>query len=317
MRPTSTILLMTSLSVLAACSSGGGSGADTADQPGLFFGSTESDVAANGQPFAKPGDPVSVLATKDVKIRLLQDASRDAAGGDGVTLTNEVINLSTPTNFTVTIDGQEISFVDGQAIGPNGEVYRGQLTFDGVTGRISAFEDVEGTVGETYRAVFGLETNPATIDALTGQVTYVTDLNASGVVSPAQNNLTAASLFGSLSLTADFGTGIVNGQGDGSIVVSDGSTDITPAFGVAELDFAVAPGAIQGNGFVADLNVTSCGNGANCSSNSQIGGVFFGADAQEVAGLATLDITVTDANGDAFTFEGGGDFGDFDTLLEE
>ncbi|MEL6683395.1 MAG: transferrin-binding protein-like solute binding protein [Pseudomonadota bacterium] len=301
-------LLISTVTLSAACSSGGSG--DGAGDPGLFFGSTDPLQSANGLAFASDGDDLENIVGQDVKIRLLKNATRPASGGEGLILSDEVVNVIDFQNFTITIDGEDIEFVNGAATGPDGEDLRVFSSAQSFVQRLTISENANGLLGDTYHTIVGLETNPATIDAMPGSVTYNGSLFFTGSTTTNQADPEAAFLRGTLSLTADFAGDSVHGNGNAQIFptsgVFSGAQLAQPA--LADVAFDIAPTAITGNGFVADLNLTSCGDGATCASNSEIGGVFFGPEANEVAGLATIDVTITQDNEDSIRFEGGGSF---------
>ncbi|MEO0930909.1 MAG: hypothetical protein AAFY14_09705 [Pseudomonadota bacterium] len=312
MRLTASLLLMTSLSTLAACSSGGGGG-DAAEQSRLFFGSTDPNTAANGVAFADDQTEIEDLAGTDIKVQLIQTPNRTGQDVGTLTVSDSVLNFIDANNFTVSIDGQEVEFVNGLAEGPDGQRLFGSVINDDFSGEVSIRQINGNGFGASFASVFGAETNPQEIEARSGSVTYETRLSVEGRVDGVGSN-TSGSLFADMTLEADFTSATISGNGNGQLISSGGTTggglEAAIAAPPIPIAFDVAPGAIAGNGFVADLNVTGCGTEAICNADAEIGGVFFGPNADEVAGLATIDLEIVDADGGIVTFEGGGAFTD-------
>ncbi|MEO0930374.1 MAG: transferrin-binding protein-like solute binding protein, partial [Pseudomonadota bacterium] len=146
--------------------------------------------------------------------------------------------------------------------------------------------------GEAENGLFlvGFETDPDVVAARQGTVTYDATLVVSGVFND-DATLTNQNL-GTALFTADFDDNMVSG--DFSVNVGDGG-----------MALALAPTAISGNGFAGDLQITACGS-ANCTSNSDVAGVFFGPNAEELNGIAQFDVSATDASGNTDSFVGSG-----------
>lgn len=109
-------------------------------------------------------------------------------------------------------------------------------------------------------------------------------------------------VLGLFSLTADFNENAVSGEFEFDPVDAALGND-----GSITLALATAP--ITGNGFARDLIATDCSFGTCTTDNSAVGGVFYGADAEEVAGTILFDVTATNDAGESDQVTGVAAFG--------
>ncbi len=286
---------------LAACSSGGG-GNDAPQRNALNFGTTDANASANGLDFADATSTVTDVNGQTVTVRMVRHVTDAQTGQAVLQITNETISIEDidEQTLTATIGGETIAFVDGAGTRLDGS----DINVDEyLAGDFSQINSLFGypDEGEQTEGVFaiGFETNPEIIQALAGQATYTGAIQGFGteISNNGESFVEEAFFEGDVEIVADFGTQLISGST--SIVLQNSDT----AF-----DFDIAETAITGNGFGTDLTLVSCSDGFTCSSNSDIGGVFFGPNGQELSGIAGLDLSATDGDGNTLDYIGAGGF---------
>ncbi|MEJ6404268.1 hypothetical protein [Yoonia sp. 2307UL14-13] len=276
----------TTATVLALSACGGSGGGGGAGGPGdLFFGSTTATASGNGLQFANFGGSAADLDGQTVNIRLPRTIVRDAPGETEKGVFDGVITFD--DGQTLVVDGETLVFTGGTATRADGSEVRINtfstgFGFEPQVFRVLADGERGGRAGEIEFAHFiiGAETVPDAIPELTGSVSYTG--NVFGLLS-VRGIADASEVSGTINLTATFDGGQVSG-------------DAALSSGGATFDFELTPVGITGNGFVGDLNVTACSTGP-CTSDSQIGGVFFGRTAGTIGGILDLDLTLEDPDG--------------------
>ena len=280
----------------AACSGGGGGGDDAPDRNlGLFFGSTDPGHARNGVDYADADAELSVLEGQTFTVRVVRVTADEETGEVRRETTDEIVEFQDEDNLTITLDGEVLNIVEDEAPADDGDVFilrergGGSAVQAFVLEKLESGTDPFGDVGVSLGSssfLIGAETNPDQIAALPGSVTYTSSLNINPVVGP-------NSLSGDVRLEANFGSGMISGD----VTLAQTSVGI-------DVGLNLAPVAIAGNGFAGDLTCST----ANCTSDSQIGGVFFGDNGVELGGLIDLDVTTTDADGATTDLIGSGAF---------
>jgi len=277
----------------AACSNGGGDDAPERNL-GLFFGSTDPEQARNGFDYADADTELSDLEGQTFTVRVVRATVDEETGEVRQETTDEIVEFQDSENLTITLDGEVLNIVDGEAPADDGDVFILREAGTGSAVRAFVLEKEEpdpfGDFGVGIGSsgfLIGAETNPEQIDALSGSVNYSNFLFINPVAGR-QEELVAF-----VSLDADFGSSTISGD-------VEFENDVTgPLF-----DLELAPTAIIGNGFAGDLTCST----ANCTSDSKIGGVFFGNNGAEIGGLIDLDVTTTDSIGFTTNLIGSGAF---------
>ena len=296
--------------LVAGCSS------ETAEDP-LAFGSAVGAAARNGLPYATEATSKTDFDGTVVTVRLLTqrhvlaDGTVDVVARD-TTFEPETVTAGGVVSGYITIEGERIrmtSTATPDSTGVNwwtqtyqvGDfanlvgVYTYALPEDGFG------NDPEAEGAADYDAYFivGFETNPGEVAALSGSVTYAGGFAAYGNVLDGERNILVrgAESFGDASLIAQFGSGLVVLEFSGEI----------PGFG----SFTAASDgmAIDGNGFTGTLHFPVCPEGTTCTSDSRIGGVFYGPDAATAGGLIHFDaVAVTEDTGATVILDHAGGF---------
>ncbi|MEM9788537.1 MAG: transferrin-binding protein-like solute binding protein [Pseudomonadota bacterium] len=284
----------------AACSSGGGGGDDVPERNlGLFFGSTDPAQARNGFAYADADTNLADLEGQTFTVRVVRATVDEETGEVRRETTDEVVEFQDEDNLTITLDGEVLNIVEDRLIADNGDVFT--LRESGGGSAVQAFvlekrepdTDPFGDVGVSLGSssfLIGAETNPDQIAALSGSVTYKDGF----VINPVVGGPNALQAL--VTLEADFGSSTISGD----VELAQNGTGL-------EVGLELAPTAITGNGFAGDLTVGFCGE-ASCTSDSAIGGVFFGDEGTEIGGLIDLDVTTTDADGVTTDLIGSGAF---------
>lgn len=298
---TRSLTLTGALLTLAACSGG-----DVAQPPGFFFGSNDPDTGGNGLGYADDASQLNDLDGQTSKLRMVRYVRDPNTGAARFLTSDDVLEQIDSENFTVTFADETITFVEREAFRADGSSIRSR-TLDGNFAQVLEFNSGasvnpvnEETVGYT---IVGFETNPAEIASTTGRVFYAGTSFYAGTVSDLDGNVLDDGFRGSTSafFEADFGSGNITGS-----YTIDLEDETSVSREVFELE--LAPTAIIGNGFAGDLTVANCGAGFTCTSASEIGGVFYGPEADNIGGIVGFDITKQNANGDGIAVIGAGGF---------
>ena len=294
------ISVLPALLFTAACGSSG-SGSDTPDvsqQPSLFFGTRAGEPAANGLDFA--GDS-SILRDVDgagpIRVKVVRALTDWDSGQTRLVISDEILEVDDSDiaegdpNFTITLDGETLQFVDGN--GPsnaNGGNWRSRMNSAGLaSGSASIFDyileadpSLTGEFDTEAFFVFGFETDPAEIAALTGDVMYSGEFAGSGQLLRSDGTVFIGEVKteGDINLTASFSDGSISGTVIGEYLENDPGDAFLTQF---NMSFSTD---IDGNGYAADL---TCNTG--CDANeSIIAGTFFVQDALETSGLIGFDV---------------------------
>lgn len=299
------------LAFIAGCGDSGG-GSDDVARSSLNLGTTSTELGRNGIPFAGEMDELPELAVGDsfdAKITVLRVTSPEGGTSTSVSPSDETITLTktgeSSVMFTLTYDGQEVSLnpddFDGWVELPDGrilEFYDGSVGGGSFLIELVEFDEEEDLIGTSY-TVLGMETNPETLVALgndpdIGSVFYSGDFIGAGATNEA--GVTTGPLeiiYGDVYIEASFADMLM----DGEIDMRDYDGD-----DMFSLEFEGA--AIVGNGFgTSDVDV-SCGE-LSCDGTAEIGGAFFGENADSVGGLVEFDVSSPDSD---VSLSGGGGF---------
>jgi hypothetical protein len=192
-------------------------------------------------------------------------------------------------NQTITYKGETLVFVNGFATLANGQGISQIKTTSGSYSEIHSlytysYGGLDGTTGIDSEGfyVIGFETDPDTIAARTDvSASYEGAYEGYGQALDLAGDIVKEEVdtSGSMILSVDFSAGTVSGSMDGII---SGLTSYTAT--IAETD-------IIGNGFASTLSV-DCAAGVTCSSNSQIGGAFYGPNGEDLSGVMVIDETI-------------------------
>ena len=284
------------LLALSACSGASIAPSRTAD-PIFFIGTAWSDASANGLEFADGAQTVGDAEGREMQVKLARFVRDPSTGTTLIVISDETVTV--PVTFTnygdtdiiMTLDGQTLAFVDGDATLPSGQIVQSymnyRLTHSG-TGAIYSYaksnEGIDDPIDMEGFFAIGFETNPDEIAALSGSATYTGSYFGYVQTYDLDGTLTADELqtIGAINMEADFSQASVSGRLTGWI---DPTGDNT----AYELIFLGAP--FLGNGFVGSADMT-CPEGANCSSDTHVGGAFYGQNGAEISGVIGFDETI-------------------------
>ncbi|MDH5557586.1 MAG: transferrin-binding protein-like solute binding protein [Alphaproteobacteria bacterium] len=306
------VAALPALLVLAACGGGGGGGSAGLD---LNIGTTDPNNSANGLAFAAGGEVIADAEGQPITVRLAQFETDYATGQTRLLVSTETVTYPAGDlasfggdNPTITYRGETLVFVGGSAILANGQE---ALLYTALTGTYSEVRDIyvyaagppptDGSAGFDSEGFFviGFETDPDTIAARTDvSASYDGRYESYGQVLDLAGDVVSTEVLnaGAISLSVDFSAGTVSGSMGGSIA---GLTSYTAT--IAETD-------IIGNGFASTMSI-DCAAGATCSSNSLIGGAFYGPTGEELSGVMVIDETIDDPiAGVGFQYIGAGGF---------
>ncbi|WP_341366006.1 hypothetical protein [Yoonia sp. BS5-3] len=259
---------------LSACGSSDGGGGGTAGSNGLDFGAVGQELSD------AEGNAVTMSAGT------FQVGSGPSISDATITVDSGFFNGD--LDGTIEIFGETVTITDGVGSLTTGEEVR--LTYEdsrsgtyaaAVEASVSSLNDINGE--GAY--VFGFETNPTTVDARTGSLTYVGDFQATGSVG---GSTTQTEYEGGLTVVVNFDSDEADFTFDG---VLDGSTDVD--LGGDGLD-------IVGNQISGDLG---CDLGCSGSA-SEVDATFYGPDVDELGGVLIIDVSVTGVG----TYDGVGTF---------
>jgi len=298
-----TAVFLFSSTILSGCGGSGGSAqGDTDDIPEIFFGSTDPAMSRSGLAYA---DGTQSRGTVGGTVRVIRVVTDTQTGIATETITDETLNIFSgqEDNFSLTLDGETLVFVGNDATRADMTEITGLIpsTFDNLNHvaimRLFANEASDGRDDEITIAHFvsGFETTPGSTALTTGSATYTGPVQGT-----TDTGVLSGRIEGTFTLNAEFGGGAVSGD----VVLSR----IDTALGSATASFDIGTRNIIGNGFAGALTLTDC-SFASCETESEIGGVFYGPNAEEVAGVISLDLTVTDAMAQTDQVNGNAGFG--------
>lgn len=330
-KPTLNLLFVASIATLAAGCSDGDSDSEVSRD--LFnLGTTSNTESGNGLPFASFKSFVEQLSdmvegleegeSRTVTTTLLrvpesQSAPSREASEVSVTVTR---TGEGEADFTLTLnyDGQRrvldanelIEMANGeQLLLPDGRVL--EIENDLLIGhraRMAQILERDNNLVGVSHVVLGLETNPDALVALgerlpnAGSVTYSGEFLGGGTRMNAESEVIGGGLnvvTGEVQIEARFADMLVGGQID----LRHGTVDS------AEYTISFNDVAIEGNGFSTTDTSTACeASGTSCSGTVQLGGAFFGDQAQDVGGLVDFDLSATGGSGGDERLVGGGGY---------
>ena len=227
---------------------------------------------------------------------------RDTDTGEGsIRVSEETVTLASgfttgeATDLTLSLDGDVLTFVNGRAAMGSGQTVWGYLNFKldrptthSATGGFYSYEKYleasESTVQETegYFAI-GFQTDPDEILEMSGPMEYLGEYHGFGQLLDVENRLLDDELVtnGRISITVDFDRSSASG-------VLNGVFDPKGADDAYQMFFVDAP--LDGNSFAAAPDMV-CAPGAACTSATNLGGSFFGPEADEISGVIGFDET--------------------------
>ena len=143
-------------------------------------------------------------------------------------------------------------------------------------------EPLEGGLNSEGTFAAGFATMPDTIADMTGSATYAGEFGGFGPARDGDDELVDLEqpVDGDLELAISFDDNTLSGE------ITNGRSEV---FG--DFTGTLAETEISGNAFETTFDVT-CADFA-CSSDSEIGGAFYGAAAEEAAGVMIFDVTGT------------------------
>ncbi len=308
---TKVILLGLGFGCLAAC---GGSGSSGFVENGFVLNAGEE---GSGLPFAGEGGPddFSDLSVGDTfKVRYVRYENID--DGPQIVSTTETITL-TPNSEGGEGYGLELS-LDDRLIA----IDLGTNVFPGALGLVDLSEDeflrieTDSSTRGTFSAVpnlynisrtdnvrlrdgffvLGYNTALGDIGEMGGSANYNGEFEGYGARLDDDNTVVedGQPVRGEITFAVDFEDGTLDGDITGEIVSTFADLANLPISG------SISETTINGNSFETTIPVIDCGE-LVCTSDSTIGGGFYGPDADEVSGIIAVDVTGT--NGDTGTTE--------------
>ncbi len=301
------------LFAISACS-GVSVGPSRPGDPAFFIGAVSAEASANGLEFADGSQSIADTEEREMQIKLARFVRDPATGEARIVVSDETVTI--PITFTeygdrdivMSFDGQALTFVDGEATLASGQSLWSYMNFKlahSGTGAVYTYGQYNEGVDdpfdmEGYFAI-GFETDPNEIAALSGLATYSGSYFGYVQTFDLEGSLTASEqrTIGAVNLETDFSQARVSGRLTGWIDPAGDNTEY-------ELIFLGAP--IVGNGFVGSADIT-CPDGSSCSSDTYVGGAFFGENGAEVSGVIGFDETVAGpGDGEGYQFVGAAGF---------
>ncbi|PUB11262.1 transferrin-binding protein-like solute binding protein [Yoonia sediminilitoris] len=285
----------------------------------LYFGTQSGEASATGIAFAS-AEEVFDLARDGLEsggtVRVVA-VERDEAGNARLRITDETLTVTLPET-----EGDRrlvVTLTDPNGLRSSENMSEDNYIFvdqgyrfaseDGRPSVATVFFQDETTAGF---AVFGAETNPDELVPSLGTVNYEAPLRLTGAVVDGGGLESRLRAGGFISLDADFAQSSVTGEMELFLPVDLPLEQMELPMMRPEgtLTVALEEADILGNGFGTTANtVVSSVDGATFTSDSNVGGVFYGQDAETVAGVVGLDITATnDETGETQQFIGAGSF---------
>ncbi|MGI9391259.1 MAG: transferrin-binding protein-like solute binding protein [Boseongicola sp.] len=267
--------------------------------PQFFIGSETAEAAANGLEFSDGTQTVADVETRDIQVKFARFVRDPTTGEARIVLSDEMVTL--PVTFTeyndrdivMTLDGETLTFVDGEATLSSGQSLWSYMNYKMAhsgTGAVYSYGQYNEAIDDPFDMegffAFGFETDPNEIAALSGTATYTGSYFGYVQTFDLGGSLTASELrtIGAINLESDFSQANVSGRLTGWIDPASDNTEY-------ELIFLGAP--IVGNGFVGSADIT-CPAGASCTSETYVGGAFFGQNGAEISGVVGIDETVVE-----------------------
>ena len=270
-------------------------------------------ISANGLQYADNALVLSDIEEQSISVTVARFLREGGAEDTVIVVSEEEVIL--PESFTaydardivLTLDGETLTFVGGRATLESGQNIWGYLNYaleHSATGgfytygKYSTPTEGEAIDTEGYFA-FGFQTDPDEIAVLTTSPTYRGSYFGFGQLVDGEGAVVNGELetTGEITIEADFSRSQISGQLNGSYDPDEAKTPYSMIFIEAD---------IVGNGFVAAPDMI-CASGATCTSNTSLGGTFFGPDGVEISGVIGFDET-TQVGGNITRFVGAAGF---------
>ena len=255
-------------------------------------------IGANGLEYAEAGLALSDIEDQKISVTVARFL-RDSQGNDTVVvISDEVVIL--PVGFTayeardmvITLDGETLTFVDGQATLESGQTVWGYLNYalaHSATGGLYTYgkyaspSEGEAIDTEGFFAI-GFQTNPDDIVVLSRDATYLGSYYGYGQLLDADGGVLNDELetIGAITIEVDFKSASASGQLNGFFDPKDERDPYSMIFVDATID---------GNGFAAAPDMI-CEAGAHCKSATSLGAVFYGDAGAELSGVIGFDETI-------------------------
>ncbi|SMX24470.1 transferrin-binding protein-like solute binding protein [Boseongicola aestuarii] len=254
-------------------------------------------IGANGLEFASEAQSLEDIEGQVFSVtvaRFVRDRETDESV---IIVSNETVNLASgftvraADDITLTLDGEELTFVNGRATMASGQTIWAYLNYaldHSATGAFYSYQKYvplfEGGAIDTegYFAI-GFQTDPDELVEFTGDLKYRGEYHGFGQLIDADGGLLIEELKtnGLISITVDFDHSSVSGVLNG-VFDPEGDAQTYNMF------FVDAP--INGNSFAAAPDM-DCQPGATCTSATSLGGSFYGPGGVEISGVIGFDET--------------------------
>lgn len=277
MKPTTTASILGATLVLTACGGGGGGGQD-------FGGGGSAEAALNYAPvYASSTTDTTIAFVNGEGLTGVMSQANINANSVSTGLRSVKVRLSPDGNTAfLTIDGTTQSLpvtISQTGGGQFGNVPGNVLQFTATNGThtLMSYSGSSGASGFGAFGQIGIETPIAELPA--GDVTYSGSWG--GQAYSASNNFADSGVIsGTMSITANFGSGAVNGSFSGSVNAGDSG------------DFAGSvDGMTSGNGVAASMDITS----GDFTGSMPVAAKLYGFDADNLAGAFAGSIQSVDS----------------------
>ncbi len=247
----------------------------------------------NGLPFAEAGQTLDDFTDQSADVTIVRHLLDYASGSPKIVVERGLLEVtrfdgsgplpSVDPTMTIRIGGETLDFVDGRATDSKGKLWSAYIDTTGEVSGTAGFYHYDygsGTSAFDTEGVFafGFQTDPEELQARSLTAGYEGNWFGYGVVTDGADGIIANEAIGggTLVLTADFDLMSIGG----------GLTGSYDSFG--RVDGTIADVPIGGNSFAGGFDI-DCGTGSSCTSNSIIGGAFFGQDGVEISGAIGFD----------------------------
>lgn len=258
-------------------------------------GETPSSVApvSNGLPYAVEGVTLEDFTGQSGEVTVVGHFLDYASGVPQIVIERATLEvaafqgegplLNVDPNMTLRINGEELVFVNGTATDSTGKIWSAYIDTTGtVSGTAGIYHYDYGSGPQAFDSeavfAFGFLTDPDELQVRSLSASYSGDWFGYGVVTDGAGGIVQNEAIGggALTLVADFDVGEVSGSITGSY----------DSFG--RVDGAVEAGLWEENAMATEIALT-CGAGEACSSDSMLGGAFFGVGGSEISGAIGFD----------------------------
>ena len=254
-------------------------------------------IGPNGLEFASEAQSLVDIEGQVFSVTVARFVRDREADESVIVVSDESVNLSSgftaraADDMTLTLDGEELTFVNGRATMANGQTIWAFLNYaldHSATGGFYSYDkyvpafDGAAIDTEGYFAI-GFQTDPDDLVEFTGDLKYRGEFHGFGQLLDADGALLIEELKtnGRITITVDFDSASASG-------VLNGVFDPLGAAQTYNMFFPDAP--INGNSFVAAPDM-DCQPGATCTSATSLGGSFFGPEGVEISGVIGFDET--------------------------